>query len=207
MKLPDLKLPFWLGRGELAKLAKALHGYWQKVIAVVQLPLANLDPMTAPIEFVDLIAWQRDIQRLTKEPEHIYRTRVKYAFEFAKAAGEIDGFERIFNRLGIQWMRQHERQDLQQWDVITIEVKDGDLAEQTYLMHQLIKQYGRTARRYRFQVVYPSHMAWRGAHFDHQFAMYTAKADISLPENFYSTVVVQHGTMQHQNQLFIAQLG
>ncbi|MCD9511944.1 hypothetical protein GLP35_14915 [Photobacterium phosphoreum] len=144
-----------MGRGELAKLALALHGYWARVAEVMKLPLAHLDPMTAPIEFVDLIAWQRDIQRLGKEPEDIYRIRVKYAFEFAQNGGDVDGFRKIFEKLGLNWINLFERQDIKNWDVVTIETSDGDLSQKTWLMGQLIRQYGRTCRRYRFQVTYP----------------------------------------------------
>jgi hypothetical protein len=73
----------------------------------------------------------------------------------ARDAGEVAGFKRIFERLGIGWCDIHERQAGAPWDVITIEVTDSDLTANQKLMETLIQHYGRTCRRYRFQVVYP----------------------------------------------------
>ncbi|MOA25246.1 hypothetical protein D3C78_1459590 [compost metagenome] len=65
------------------------------------------------------------------------------------------GFKRIFERLGIGWCEIHERVEGADWDVILIEVTDSALSSNQALMQTLIQHYGRTCRRYRFQVVYP----------------------------------------------------
>ncbi|KJF83556.1 phage tail protein [Photobacterium angustum] len=200
MKLPKLTLPFWMGRGELAKLALALHGYWLRVQEVMQLPLAHLDPMTAPIEFVDLIAWQRDIQRLAKEPEDIYRIRVKYAFEFARNGGDVDGFRKVFEKLGLSWINLFERQDIENWDVITIETSDSDLSQKTWLMEQLIRQYGRTCRRYRFQVTFPIHGFLSGGAFGCSTEIYNATLNVK------GTIQLNKTVNDHNQSVYSARL-
>ncbi|MNT48202.1 hypothetical protein D3C72_1849710 [compost metagenome] len=102
-----------------------------------------------------LLAWERDIARFNGEPLALFRKRVKFAFVNARDAGEVAGFKRIFERLGIGWCDIHERQAGTPWDVITIEVTDSAIASNQQLMETLIQHYGRTCRRYRFQVVYP----------------------------------------------------
>nr|AAQ95757.1 ORF34-like protein [Aeromonas hydrophila] len=103
-----------------------------------------------------LLAWERDITRFKGEPLALFRKRVKYAFINARDSGEVAGFKRIFERLGIGWCELHERQDGTPWDVITIEVADSALTQNQQLMETLIQHYGRTCRRYRFQVLYPA---------------------------------------------------
>lgn len=150
MNLPEFKLPFWMGRGELAILAKALHGYWLRVKDVMELPLKQLDPMTAPITIVDLLAWQRDVKKLAKEPEHTYRVRVTYAYQFASGAGSIVGWHEMFDKLGYPHISLDERIAQADWDVISLKIRDGDLNEVPGLLDEVTRQYGRTCRRYQY---------------------------------------------------------
>ncbi|WP_368166084.1 phage tail protein [Aeromonas sp. R9-1] len=160
--LPEANAPWWEdgqtiadGVKEPAFLARGIMALWRRIRRWCLLPLEVVDPLTCSRELLDLLAWERDIRRFDGEPLELYRRRVKYAFINAMDAGEVAGFKRIFERLGIGWCELHERQAGAPWDVITIEVTDSAIAGNQPLMEALIRHYGRTCRRYRFQVVYP----------------------------------------------------
>ncbi|MFQ2101869.1 phage tail protein [Aeromonas sanarellii] len=160
--LPDSSAPWWEdgktiaeGVREPAFLAKGIMAFWRRLRGWLLQPLTQQDPLTCSESMLALIAWERDITRFKGEPLDLFRKRVKYAFINAQDAGEVAGFARIFERLGIGWCEQRERQEGTPWDVITIEVADSALADNQRLVETLIQHYGRTCRRYRFQVVYP----------------------------------------------------
>ncbi|MFM1649100.1 phage tail protein [Aeromonas salmonicida] len=162
-QLPDSTAPWWEdgktiaeGVQEPAFLAKGIMAFWRRLRGWLLQPLTQQDPMTCSEAMLTLIAWERDITRFKGEPLDLFRKRVKYAFINAKDSGEVAGFKRIFERLGIGWCELHERQEATPWDVITIEVVDSALAANQQLMETLIQHYGRTCRRYRFQVLYPA---------------------------------------------------
>ncbi len=162
-QLPESQAPWWEdgktiadGVQEPAFLAKGIMAFWRRMRGWLLLPLAQQDPLTCSEAMLALIAWERDITRFKGEPLDLYRKRIKYAFINAQDSGEVAGFKRIFERLGIGWCELHERQDGTPWDVITIEVADSALTENQQLMETLIQHYGRTCRRYRFQVLYPA---------------------------------------------------
>ncbi|MGL4923282.1 phage tail protein [Aeromonas sp. 30P] len=161
-RLPDASAPWWEdgytispAHAEPGFLAKGINAFWQRLKGWLLLPLAQQDPLTCSESLLALLAWERDIARFESEPLALFRKRVKFAFVNARDAGEVAGFKRIFERLGIGWCDIHERQAGAPWDVITIEVTDSSIANNQTLMETLIQHYGRTCRRYRFQVVYP----------------------------------------------------
>ncbi|RQM78609.1 phage tail protein [Aeromonas jandaei] len=161
-RLPDASAPWWEdgytispAHAEPGFLAKGINAFWQRLKRWLLLPLAQQDPLTCSESLLALLAWERDISRFNGEPLPLFRKRVKFAFVNARDAGEVAGFKRIFERLGIGWCDIHERQEGAPWDVITIEVTDSALAGNQQLMETLIQHYGRTCRRYRFQVIYP----------------------------------------------------
>jgi hypothetical protein len=167
--LPAAKVPFWEDGKTLVTtviepyfITRGITDFLQYIKNGLQLPLQQLDPLTCSERVLGLIAWQRDIVRFEHEPLALYRKRVAFAFINAKDAGEVAGFKGIFTRLGIGWVQIHERQDAVAWDVIDIELSDSDLANNADLMMAIIHHYGRTCRRYRFQVTYPVVGNWRG---------------------------------------------
>ncbi|WP_158161691.1 phage tail protein [Grimontia hollisae] len=202
MKLPDINFKYWMGRegSELVKFARALRRYWRKVDAALRLPLTQFDALTAPLGIVKLMAWERDISPLEREDERIFRIRVANAYTFARHAGETRGFKNMFARLGIDWMDIHEREDPVQWDVVTIETADGDLAQKNWLMNAMIRQYGRTCRRYRFNVTYPATLHMHCAAFGHRFALAKASACND------TRVAVRQQRIEHNQQMFIASM-
>ncbi|ELM3614822.1 phage tail protein [Aeromonas sobria] len=162
-QLPESQAPWWEdgktiadGVQEPAFLAKGIMAFWRRMRGWLLQPLAQQDPLTCSEAMLSLLAWERDITRFKGEPLDLFRKRVKYAFINAQDSGEVAGFKRIFERLGIGWCELHERQDGTPWDVITIEVDDSALTQNQQLMETLIQHYGRTCRRYRFQVLYPA---------------------------------------------------
>ncbi|MGL5497548.1 MAG: phage tail protein [Aeromonas sobria] len=161
-ELPAANAPWWEdgqtiteGVQEPAFLAKGVMAFWRQIRGWLLAPLDAQDPLTCSLSLLNLLAWERDITRFDTEPLELFRKRVKFAFINARDSGEVAGFKRIFERLGIGWCDIHERQEGAPWDVITIEVTDSALTANQPLMETLIQHYGRTCRRYRFQVVYP----------------------------------------------------
>lgn len=150
-----LKLPFWLGGVELAKLTATAQAWWERVEGWLYWPLLQLDPDTCHLAILDLLAWQRDITRFKGEPEALYRLRVKYAFINAVDAGSTAGMKRILQRLGVGYVEIEERHPDRDWDVVLLQLSNTQLAENPELLRVLIQQYGRTCRRYDFVTITP----------------------------------------------------
>ncbi|EJH2877292.1 hypothetical protein NDG55_004835 [Salmonella enterica] len=155
-KLPDIKLPAWLDRGDMVRLKNTFLRFWGKVHGWVTWPLTQTDPLTCAEIILNLIAWQYDIARFDGEPLTLYRKRVKYAFINAQDAGSVAGFREIFERLGIGFVEIHERTPGIDWDIILLHITDNQLARNSELVSQIIRQYGRTCRRYRIQIIIPT---------------------------------------------------
>jgi phage tail P2-like protein len=116
-------------------------------------PIQQMDPDTCNESVLKLIAWGRAIDRLSDEPQSLFRLRVKYAYANARDAGSVYGFKQIFNRLGIGYVEIEERMDGQDWDVIAIRMSDTQLSENETLLTELIQHYGRTCRRYGWKII------------------------------------------------------
>jgi len=149
------KMPYWLARpkSELDKLSQAAVIYWQRVADMLAWPAKQLDPMTAELELVNLLAWERDISQIPNETELMYRTRVKYALQFAKGAGSKEGWYFMFEKLGTPWITIDERVSETDWDVVSLQLLDSDLAERNNLIDNICRQYGRTTRRYQYDTI------------------------------------------------------
>lgn len=161
-----LSLPFWLDGIELTKLKSAAQSWWTKVEDWVRWPLLQLDAETCHLSVLDLLAWQRDIQRFHGEPERLYRLRVKYAFINAVDAGSTAGMVRVFERLGVGYVELEERVDGLDWDIILLHLSDTQLSENPLLLRVLMQQYGRTCRRYDFVTITPVVLGLRIADFN-----------------------------------------
>jgi len=174
-----LKLPFWLEGVELTKLKNAAQSWWEKVEQWLKWPLLQIDAETCHMTVLDLLAWQRDIQRFQGEPENLYRLRVKYAFINAVEAGCTAGMIRIFQRLGIGYVEIQERLPDQDWDIVSLLLSDSQLSENPVLLRVLIQQYGRTCRRYEFSTITPVSMAVCLAEFNDDQVTLSAVLDTS----------------------------
>ncbi|HBM3076842.1 TPA: hypothetical protein O4E86_000882 [Klebsiella oxytoca] len=152
-KLSGLSLPSWMDKGEPAKLLRAARRFWAQAYGWITWPVNQFDPLTCSESILRLLAYDRDITRFSGEPLSLFRKRVAFAFVNAADAGSIAGFIAIFERLGIGYVELLERQPDIDWDVIIVRVSDSQIAQNADLMMQIIRQYGRTCRRYRFEVM------------------------------------------------------
>ena len=150
IKLPSVKLPWWMSGKELTKLKNATIEWFHLVMSWAKWPLEQLDPLTCSQGILDLIAWQRDITRYSGEPLQLFRKRVAYAFVNARDAGSYEGFIKICARLEIGHIITQERQPGWDWDIINIYLEDEQMADNPELLKTIIRQYGRTCRRYNF---------------------------------------------------------
>ncbi|HCG5937805.1 phage tail protein [Vibrio parahaemolyticus] len=180
MKIPEINLRYWMGRGELAKFARAMRNYWEHVRAAFEMPLQQHDPLTAPMALVNILAWQREVERLGQEPEALFRIRVAHAYGFARDAGTIAGWEEMFAKLGYPHITQDERLANVDWDVISLKIKDGDLTNVPKLLDTVIRQYGRTCRRYQYTSYVEMPLAARSKNIEAQYSMSHVKARFSV---------------------------
>ncbi|MBU6950991.1 phage tail protein [Hahella sp. HN01] len=162
----EIKLPFWLGGEQLAKLARAARRYWERVEHWLRWPLRQIDAETCALGVLNLLAWQRNIARFAGEPERLYRLRVKYAYANAVDAGSVAGFKRIMLRLGVGYVEIEERAPGRDWDVIILRLSDNQLSDNPELLRIILQMYGRTCRRYEFALITPVTFDVRVGEFD-----------------------------------------
>jgi len=148
MDIPELTTRFWMKEGESPSLVTLSQSWWTRVKTWLQWIISDIDVETAPLALVTLLGWQRDIDRFPSEPERLFRLRVKFALANAKDSGCKSGFERIWERLGLGDIKQYERFDAENWDVIRLQIDEGIFGEYYWLLDELIQRYGRTCRRY-----------------------------------------------------------
>ncbi|WP_419787306.1 phage tail protein [Pseudodesulfovibrio sp.] len=166
---PEVSLPFWMAGPELSKLAKASQRWFSRLMGWAIWPARQMDPETCAEKILDLIAWQRDIDRFDGEPLALYRLRVKYAYANARDAGSVEGFKRIFQRLGVGYIEIDERMPGRDWDVLALRLSDTQLADNQDLLRVLIQQYGRTCRRYEWTIITPLPIHTRVETFDNDY--------------------------------------
>ena len=206
-ELPETVIPWWQDGSTISEevkephfLSKGVFAFFQMVWSWLLLPLRQMDALTCSENTLELMAWDRDIKRFEGEPLSLLRKRVKYAALNAKDAGSVAGFKRIFERLDIGIVAFKEREDAVQWDVCTIELTDGDISNNTKLVQTLIEQYGRTCRRYRFQVIYQTNLRVASGEFSHNVSLFLAETKPIVEMN------VKPQPVEHQQQVFIASL-
>lgn len=173
-KLASMVLPSWMDKGEPQKLFNAAQTFWADVYSWITWPLRQFDPLTCNETILGLIAWDRDISRFNGESLKLFRRRVAYAFVNAADAGSVAGFINIFDRLGIGYVELVERQPGIDWDVILVRVTDSQISDNTQLMIQIIRQYGRTCRRYQFEVITSESLAIRAGWDQGEYVVYPA---------------------------------
>lgn len=160
-------LPPWLNRGGAKQLADFLQVWWAQVTTWLSAPLTQIDPATCTLGVLHLIAGGRNVTRFSGEPESLYRLRVTHAFINAKDAGSVAGIKRIFERLGIGYVEVLERQKNKDWDVIILQLSDAQLSQNQDLLKLLLTKYGRTCRRYEFNIISPIGVGISAKEFNH----------------------------------------
>ncbi|TNH44439.1 phage tail protein [Photorhabdus luminescens] len=173
-RLTRLALPSWMDQGEPAKLLRAARAFWLTMYAWLKWPLAQLDAETCSESLLSVLAYQRDIHRFNGEPMELFRKRVAFAFINAKDAGSVAGFIAIFERLEVGHVEVLERQPGIDWDVIILRISDGQIAEHPDLLMNIIRQYGRTCRRYRFEVMTNNKLFMRVGSLGAEYCCYYA---------------------------------
>ncbi|AHM75441.1 phage tail protein [Yersinia hibernica] len=186
-RLTSLRLPSWMDKGESNKLLRVCRAWWQWVHSWLNWPLNQLDAATCAVPLLNVLAYQRDISRFNGEPLSLYRKRVQYAFINAADAGSIAGFIAIFERLGIGYVELLERQPDIDWDVILVRVSDSQIASNSDLLMQIIRQYGKTCRRYRFEVITYSGLRIRAGWVGHEYVTYCARSDVATANTTVAT--------------------
>ena len=161
-----LKLPFWLSGPELTKLVATAQAWWAQAIEWLRWPYLQLDADTCHFAILELWAWQRDVTRFIGEPESLFRLRVKHAFINSVDAGSTAGLKRILVRLGVGYVEIEERMPERDWDVVLLTLSDSQLSDNPDLLRVLIRQYGRTCRRYDFVTITPVRLAVALVHFN-----------------------------------------
>ena len=164
-----------MDKGELNKIAVLFGKWWDYVQSAVEFPFAILDEEKCSERILNLIAYQRDVELFENEPLELFRKRVKYAFVNAKDAGSKAGFIRIFERLGIGYVEIEERFDLTNWDVIKIRLSDSQLSKNIDLLNLIIRKYGRTCRRYTFEVITAETVTIHHGEFEHDYQSFYVK--------------------------------
>ncbi|MCX3308046.1 phage tail protein [Pantoea vagans] len=174
-KLAGLRLPTWMRKGEPDKLLKAARRFWAQVYGWITWPVSQFDPLTCSEPLLNLLAYDRDITRFNGEPLSLFRRRVAFAFINARDAGSVAGFISIFERLSIGYVELVERQPGIDWDVIQVRVSDSQIADNAQLLLQIIQQYGRTCRRYQFEVITSQPFAIRAGWDQGEYVVYPAR--------------------------------
>ncbi|HFH3794188.1 TPA: phage tail protein [Yersinia enterocolitica] len=178
-RLKSLRLPSWMDKGEPSKLLRICRRWWQWVHGWLSWPLNQLDAATCTVPLLNVLAYQRDISRFNGEPLSLYRKRVQYAFINAADAGSVAGFIAIFERLGIGYVELLERQPDIDWDVILVRVSDSQIASNSDLLMQIIRQYGKTCRRYRFEVITVLGLRIRAGWIGNEYVCYSASSGVA----------------------------
>jgi hypothetical protein len=149
----NIQLPTWLSGEQVTALSNVANQYWQQVEQQLWWWLEQITEDDAALPILNLLAWERDITRLEDEPVNLYRLRIKHAQANAEDAGSTEGMEAIFKRLGFGYMEINERIDGYDWDMVGISMLEEEFSGNQALVEELIRQYGRTCRRYFLQVL------------------------------------------------------
>ncbi|TMX39763.1 phage tail protein [Vibrio rotiferianus] len=186
-----LKEPYFVSNGAF--------GYMTKIREWLLFPLKQVDPMTCSEKVLNLMAWDANITRFSGETETIFRKRVKYAFQNAKDAGCKQGFANIFNRMGVQVLAQNERLPDRDWDIISLELGESEIASDVLLLQALIQQYGRTCRRYEFSITSECHPVYlAAAEFNCEWQNYSAYMDIEYSVD--DVILINNKPSEFNNQ-------
>ena len=146
----EISLPVWLTGEEVTKLKNAASAWWQQLEDWLALPPSQHDPETCNEKALELLGWERAVDRLPGEPVALYRLRVKHAFANYQDAGTAIGLTRIFDRLGMGTVDSFERLPGRDWDWVQLRVTDQQLHDWPLILSALVRHYGRTCRRYEF---------------------------------------------------------
>ncbi len=175
-----INLKWWVSGKHPTNLINLITAWVEQVKAWLEFVATNDDPQTCEPEVLELLAWERRVNRLPNEPTWLFRNRVEYAFLNARDAGSTAGFVRIFERLGLGFVKLDERPVDQgrDWDVIILEMTGGELADNSALLSEVVNLYGRTCRRYEFTVTTVTPIVLGAGEFSSNHETYLAKFEL-----------------------------
>ncbi|MDD5697671.1 MAG: hypothetical protein PHH77_03555 [Victivallaceae bacterium] len=161
-----IELRFWQSADLLNRIAGAADSFYELVQTWLEKVSGTVDAESAPIKLVELLGWERDIERFSGEDDTLFRKRVKYALVNARDAGSKAGFARIWERLGLGNLEQTERFDAENWDVIRLRIDEEVFGKYAWLLDTLVRMYGRTCRRYELESLATAQVGIRPFNFD-----------------------------------------
>lgn len=188
MSWQSIKLKFWQAGDEKEGTVNAvtyagfINTWYQKIRAILEWPLQQLRLEDADLFIVDLIAYERNIERFTEEPESLYRLRVKHAYMNAKDAGSVVGFRNIWKRLGLGDVSITERAPNTDWDIVFLGMDAAEITGNDKLLQRLINKYGRTCRRYYLTTQNRSAIGVAVANLKTEFSLAVTRSELQLPE-------------------------
>lgn len=162
----NITLPIWLQKGAVVALKNAAQRWWSDLLSFTAWPAKQKDVEQCHDLALSPLGWERNLDRYSEETIAQYRARVRHAFLNAVDAGSTAGFKRIIARLGVGVVDIKERIPGEDWDVVALVVTNQQEQEYGLLMRVIIRDYGRTCRRYRL-------------HTDHVAPVTVQTADIS----------------------------
>ncbi|MBY7857048.1 phage tail protein [Vibrio fluvialis] len=213
-ELPELAqtpTPWWQDGSTLSDekrepyfVSNGTFAYFSTLRNWLVFPLQQVDPLTCSEKLLSLKAWDANITRFRGESDTLFRKRVKYAYRNAKDAGSKAGFAAIFERMGVDILNQRERITEADWDVIAIDVPDTTTENDVGLISQLIRQYGRTCRRYEVAIIHPVELTLGAAEFCGDWQTHRTSMDIDYAIDDAMAMTRQATEFNNQLQTFHA---
>ena len=170
----NITLPWWMDGAELSILKTSAKIFWSEIQGVAKWPFLQIDPATCSTPILSLLAWQRDIPHFPDESLEQFRLRVIHAYANAYDSGSVAGFQRIFERLQLGYVELEERHPDKDWDIIVLRVSDSVVAQQPEYMSWIIQKYGRTCRRYEWDIITPDTLHINYAEFGADYQTFKA---------------------------------
>lgn len=163
----NITLPVWLQKGSVVALKNAAQQWWADLLSYTAWPAKQKDVEQCHDVALAPLGWERNLVRYSEESIEQYRARVRHAFTNAVDAGSTAGFKRIIARLGVGVVDIKERMPGEDWDVVAVVVTNEQEQEFGQLMRVIIRDYGRTCRRYRLHTDYVAPVSVQSADISH----------------------------------------
>lgn len=143
-------LPIWMDGSNVQAFKSIMSEWWDQVGKWATFGRTSFDVLTCAIEFVDLIAFQRGIDRYAGEAEGFYRLRVHHALRNARSAGTPAGMKKVFENLQLPQPEFLERLPQYDWDMTKVRIPSRDYADATLReqIHFTLSAYWQTCRRF-----------------------------------------------------------
>jgi len=160
-----INLSFWLSGQGFQKIRSAAIIYFDLIKSYLDYPFTQIDPALCDEAYLPLHAWMYDIPRLEGESIQFYRDRIRFAHANQLQAGGALGLIEIMNRLGVNFISVTERIPGLDWDIVIVQVPDGEYTASQALFDNLVERFGRTCRRYSFEEIDEIGLESYGAEF------------------------------------------